>query len=476
MNNFYGFLTNKGKNIFLITLLSTALLFASCINDLFNDDKSSKKQQTQTEQTGSEELIPVKINISNKKQIENILQNVKPQKNISQARAASPQNVTLKYKILYKKVTDTSPSSTVNQDNKEYESELTDSSTVLQLSKGNWDFTLIAYYNDTSDKEMVVFSGDILNKEITPGNNPLEFTLKEPDSGKGNLVINLIIPKSNEYTTEVKVQLKTYPSLEAIAGFEQTALTPANTGTTEDTYIYSKNEIQNGMYFAVFSITTKNSQAASESETAANSTETTVYPVPVRVVTNLTSESVETLSEIRNVCVITYDLGTDGTVSWTAAPERVYTKYQNVTLPTYEKLAPLQTKIFNGWKVQGGTEVISTMIIEQNVTLQADWITTTLYVDRNSTDTEPDALTTTTAVKTLQDAVTKLAAYENLDGDDVSTGYTKTVNVSVSSPTPSNPRVSSSASGTSLGTLSGASPGKHILFNLGSTVYDILLV
>lgn len=66
--------------------------------------------------------------------------------------------------------------------------------------------------------------------------------------------------------------------------------------------------------------------------------------------------------------------------------------------------------------------------------------------------------------------------YENLDGDDVSTGYTKTVNVSVSSPTPSNPRVSSSASGTSLGTLSGASPGKHILFNLGSTVYDIFLV
>lgn len=66
--------------------------------------------------------------------------------------------------------------------------------------------------------------------------------------------------------------------------------------------------------------------------------------------------------------------------------------------------------------------------------------------------------------------------YENLDGDDVSTGYTKTVNVSVSSPTPSNPRVSSSASGTSLGTLSGASPGKHILFNLGSSVYDIFLV
>ena len=58
----------------------------------------------------------------------------------------------------------------------------------------------------------------------------------------------------------------------------------------------------------------------------------------------------------------------------------------------------------------------------------------------------------------------------------VPTGYTKTVNVSVSSPTPSNPRVSSSASGTSLGTLSGASPGKHILFNLGSSVYDIFLV
>ena len=33
MNHFYGFLTKKGKNIFLITLLSTALLFASCSSD-----------------------------------------------------------------------------------------------------------------------------------------------------------------------------------------------------------------------------------------------------------------------------------------------------------------------------------------------------------------------------------------------------------------------------------------------------------
>ena len=421
MNNFYGFLTKKGKNIFLITLLSTALLFASCINDLFNDDKSSKKQETQTEQTeqteqtGSEELIPVKINISNQKQIENILQKVKPQKNISQARAASPQNVTLKYKILYKKVTDTSQSSC----------ELTDSSAVLQLSKGTWDFTLIAYFN-----EIVLFTGDVLNQPINSGKeNSLTFTLKEVE-GKGNLVINLIIPKSNEYTTEVKVQLKTYPSLEAIAGFDQTALTPANTGTTEDTYIYSKNDIQNGMYFAVFTITTKNSQAASESQTAANSTETTVYPVPVRVVTNLTSESEETLTKIRNVCVITYDLGTDGTVSWTAAPERVYTKYQNVTLPTYEKLAPLQTKIFNGWKDQDGKEVTSPMNITQNVTLQADWITTTLYVDRSSTETEPDALKESTAVKTLQDAVNKLVTYEALDdGDDTSYQHEWTINV-----------------------------------------------
>jgi hypothetical protein len=418
MKNFYGFLTKKGKNIFLITLLSTALLFASCINDLFNDDKSSKKQETQTEQTGSEELIPVKINISNKKQIENILQNVKPQKNISQARAASPQNVTLKYKILYKKVTDTSQSSC----------ELTDSSAVLQLSKGTWDFTLIAYFN-----EIVLFKGDLLNQPINSGiENSLIFTLKEVE-GKGNLVINLIIPKSNEYTTEVKVQLKTYPSLEAIADFEQPALTSANTGTTEDTYIYSKNEIQNGMYFAVFTITTKNSQAASESETAANSTETTVYPVPVRVLANLTSDSIEKLTDIRNVCVITYDLGDDSSVSWTAdaKPVRVSKKYQNVTLPTYESLAPIETKIFNGWKIQGSTDSESktTMIIEQNVTLEPDWITTTLYVDGSATGTESDALATTTAVNTLSAAVNKLVTYENRDGNTSDYQHEWTINV-----------------------------------------------
>ena len=167
MNNFYGFLTKKGKKIFLITLLSTALLFASCINDLFENDKSSKKQQTQTEQTeqtGSEELIPVKINISNKKQIENILQNVKPQKNISQARAASPQNVTLAYKILYKKVTDTSPSSTVTAASAGYTIPITDpTSAQIELSKGTWDFTLVAYYTD-SDTEKVVFTGDLLKQ------------------------------------------------------------------------------------------------------------------------------------------------------------------------------------------------------------------------------------------------------------------------------------------------------------------------
>lgn len=66
--------------------------------------------------------------------------------------------------------------------------------------------------------------------------------------------------------------------------------------------------------------------------------------------------------------------------------------------------------------------------------------------------------------------------YENLDGDDVSTGYEKTVHVSVSTPTPSNARVSSSSSGSSIGTLSGASPGKYILFNVGSSVYNIFLV
>ena len=427
MKNFYGFLTNKGKNIFLITLLSSALLFASCINDLFNDYKSSKKQEAQTEQTGSEELIPVKINISNQKQIENILQNVKPQKNISQARAASPQNVTLAYKILYKKVTETSPSSTVTAASAEYTIPITDSASAkIELSKGTWDFTLIVYFN-----EIVLFTGDVLNEPINSGkDNSLTFTLKEVE-GKGNLLINLIIPKSNEYTTEVKVQLKTYPWLEAIAGFEQT-LTPANTDTTEDTYIYSKKEIQNGMYFAVFTITTKNSQAASESETAANSTETTTYPVLVRVVTNLTSESTETLTDIRNVCVITYALGTDGTVSWKDGTtlERVYKKHQNVTLPTYESLNPIETKIFKGWKVQGSTDSESktTMIIEQNVTLTPDWITTTLYVDGSATDTEPDALTESKAVKTLQDAVNKLIDYEKLDGDSYQHEWTINVN------------------------------------------------
>lgn len=409
MNNFYGFLTKKGKNIFLITLLSSALLFASCINDLFNDDKSSKKQETQTEQTGSEELIPVKINISNKKQIENILQNVKPQKNISQARAASPQNVALKYKILYKKVTDTSQSSC----------ELTDSSAVLQLSKGTWDFTLVAYYNDTSDKEMVVFSGDILNKEIIPGKkNSLEFTLKEPDSGKGNISITLKLPVLTDYDTLVKAQLKN-SSLNAIYGYDESEFTIYS----GNPFVYSLNNVPHGNYFVVFSIKTTYSNNTTLPETT-DTSETTVYPVPVRVVTNLSSESEETLDDIRNVCVITYDLGTDSSVSWTAAPERVYKKHQNVTLPTYEKLAPLQTKIFNGWKVQGSTDSESktTMTITQNVTLEPDWITTTLYVD-GADEAESDAL------KTLQDAVTKLVTYEALDGNDTSYQHEWTINV-----------------------------------------------
>lgn len=66
--------------------------------------------------------------------------------------------------------------------------------------------------------------------------------------------------------------------------------------------------------------------------------------------------------------------------------------------------------------------------------------------------------------------------YENASGDDVETGAEKTVTVSISTPTPSNARVSSSSSGSSIGTLSGASPGKYILFNVGSSVYNIFLV
>lgn len=68
------------------------------------------------------------------------------------------------------------------------------------------------------------------------------------------------------------------------------------------------------------------------------------------------------------------------------------------------------------------------------------------------------------------------AYYENLDGDDVETGAEIEVSVSISTPSPSNARVSSSTAGTSLGALSGTSPGKYILFNVGSNVYNILLV
>ena len=431
MNSIYRHLTLMTKNIFLITLLSTALLFASCINDLFENDKSSKKQETQTEQTGSEELIPVKINISNKKQIENILQNVKPQKNISQARAASPQNVTLAYKILYKKVTETSPSSTVNQDNKEYIDELTDSSAVLQLSKGTWDFTLIAYYKDDSDNEKAVFSGNVLNQQISPGtSNSLSFTLQEI-SGNGNIKITLTIPASTEYTAEIKAQLSqiSEAGFAPVSGYTESVLPVNSTDSTSNSYVYNQNDVQNGTFYVVFSITTTNTEAASDTSTASLSTETTVYPVPVRVVTNLTSESTETLSEIRNVCVITWALG-DDTVTWKdSAPSRVYKKYEKVDLPDYSSLKPLQTKIFNGWKVQGSTDSESktTMIIEQNVTLEPVWITTTLYVDRSADEAD---LTTGTAVKPLQDAVNKLVTYEALDdGDDTSYQHEWTINV-----------------------------------------------
>lgn len=66
--------------------------------------------------------------------------------------------------------------------------------------------------------------------------------------------------------------------------------------------------------------------------------------------------------------------------------------------------------------------------------------------------------------------------YEDASGDDQETGAQLGVTVSISTPTPSNARVSSSSSGSSIGTLSGASPGKYILFNVGSSVYNIFLV
>ena len=59
------------------------------------------------------------------------------------------------------------------------------------------------------------------------------------------------------------------------------------------------------------------------------------------------------------------------------------------------------------------------MTITENVTLEPNWITTTLYVDGNASETEsePDALTTGTAVKSLSAAVNKLVTYEALDGE-----------------------------------------------------------
>ncbi|MBR0487552.1 MAG: hypothetical protein IJJ70_07635 [Treponema sp.] len=433
MKNFYGFLTKKGKNIFLITLLSTALLFSSCINDLFNDDKSSKKQASQTEQTGSEELIPVKINIDNKQQIENIVGSITPQKNITPARAASPQTVTLSYKILYKKVTEASPSSTVTADNADYTRDVTDTDNQIPLTTGTWDFTLIAYYKDDSDNEKAVFSGDVLNQQISPGtSNSLSFTLQEI-SGNGNIKITLTIPASTEYTSVVKAQLSQIVSgtgFAPVSGYEESVLNVNLTDSTSNSYVYNQNDVQNGTFYVVFSITTTNTEAASDSSTASSATETTTYPVPVRVVTSLTSSSTETLTDIRNVCVITYDLGSDASnpVTWATEPERVFKKHQNVTLPAYESLYPLSTKIFNGWIDQDGTTVTDTLNITQNTTLSPDWITTTLYVEGSSTNTDPDALTATTAVNTLSAAVAKLVTYEALDGDSYQHEWTINVN------------------------------------------------
>ena len=133
-------------------------------------------------------------------------------------------------------------------------------------------------------------------------------------------------------------------------------------------------------------------------------------------------------------------------------------QYKKFSDSSWQNVTPSFSRAVSSWGVGGGSGKVNVTAYPQNQTKSVNVSidgTTNIYSNGSYTYT---------------------VDYENLDGDDVSTGYTKTVNVSVSSPTPSNPRVSSSASGTSLGTLSGASPGKHILFNLGSTVYDIFLV
>ncbi|MBP5601704.1 MAG: leucine-rich repeat protein [Treponema sp.] len=229
------------------------------------------------------------------------------------------------------------------------------SMTRIELTTGNWYFTLEASKDDT-----IVLTSTI-SKSINYGNNSLSFTLGEAPTGNGSLNVRFSYPANGI----AKVTAGLFDlSGNAVTGYAAQNLT-ATTANGKSTVTYNKTSVPKGSYILRFYLY----------QNASDSIYINTYGVIVRVAPGCATTGAEEIEKLNTVYSITYELN-GGTWDDDIYIPLSYTNYTTITLPvTLSKSG----SVFAGWFDNDGLtgQRINEIPLgtDGNKTYYAKWIT-----------------------------------------------------------------------------------------------------
>ena len=235
--------------------------------------------------------------------------------------------------------------------------------TDILIDAGTYDFTLNLYVGKT-----LCQTGTLLDVAIAAGNNPLAFSTKYAENGKGSLSITLTWTES-ERVSSVKAGLFTVASLgeESADGyaFSEIAVTADEGNNYSATY--AKDKVTNGAYFIRFELY------------ATDGTKLNTLEDIVQIATACSTQKTIPLSNVNTLYAISYEKnGGDWAEDFT--PTEKHNANTAVILPEEEHIAK-QGYEFAGWYTsENGGETLSENALlaisagtASDVTLYAKW-------------------------------------------------------------------------------------------------------
>lgn len=166
-----------------------------------------------------------------------------------QAMPAQLDKEKLTYMLIYTNTADSTKKGSLGQSDPISYTELT--STELELSEGEWIFTLRAYNGSLSALTANV------TKTISAGTNTIAFTMEEVETGVGSIAIHVVYPydKDTANTTGVTAALYTFPAGEEVTGSTKTLTSEIFTdenGEDMSRVFYTLDSVASGTYYAKF--------------------------------------------------------------------------------------------------------------------------------------------------------------------------------------------------------------------------------